>query len=74
MPSGLFHLNSWTGPFSKVYVLLFFIVCFIKKNPVFNANSVDPDRTPRSVASYLGLHNLSMSILWDTIGKDVPKA
>ena len=36
------------------------LVCFIKL-PVFNANSVDPDKTPRSAASNLGLHCLLMS-------------
>ena len=35
------------------------------ENPVFNANSVDPDQRPRSVASYLGLNCLLMSLLWD---------
>ena len=30
----------------------------------FNANSVDPDQTPRSTASDLGLHCLPMSLLW----------
>ena len=30
-----------------------------------NANSVDPDQTPRSAASDLGLHCLPMSYLWD---------
>ena len=30
----------------------------------FNANSVDPDQTPRSAASNLGLHCLPMSLLW----------
>ena len=33
---------------------------------VVNANSVDPDQTPRSLASDLGLHCLPMSHLWDT--------
>ena len=33
--------------------------------PVLNANSVDLDQTPRSAASDLGLHCLSMSLLWD---------
>ena len=33
--------------------------------PVVNANSVDPDQTPRSVASDLGLHCLPMSHLLD---------
>ena len=29
--------------------------------PVFNANGVDPDQTPRSAASDLGLHCWTMS-------------
>ena len=33
--------------------------------PVINANSVDPDQTPHSAASDLGLHCLPMSHLWD---------
>ena len=32
---------------------------------VFYANSVDPDQTPRSAASDLGLHCLPLSLLWD---------
>ena len=31
--------------------------------PVCNANSVDPDQTPRSAASDLGLHCLPASLL-----------
>ena len=31
---------------------------------MLNANSVDPDQTPSSVASDLGLHYLPMSLLW----------
>ena len=30
-----------------------------------NANSVDPDQTPRSAASELGLYCSPMSLLWD---------
>ena len=33
--------------------------------PVVNANSVDPDQTPQSVASDLGQHCLPMSHLLD---------
>ena len=32
---------------------------------VLNANSMEPDQTPRSAASDLGLHCLPMSHLWD---------
>ena len=32
---------------------------------VFNANCMDPDQTPRSVASDLDPHCLPMSFLWD---------
>ena len=37
----------------------------LKEIPVFNANSLDHDQTPYSVASDLGLHDLAMSLLWD---------
>ena len=33
---------------------------------VFNANSVDPDQTPLSAASDLGLYCLQISHLWDS--------
>ena len=33
--------------------------------PAFCANSIDPDQTPRSLASDLGLHCLPMFFLWD---------
>ena len=32
--------------------------------PKLNANSVDPDQTPRSAAPDLGLHCLQMFFLW----------
>ena len=41
---------------------LLYLPCFIEI-PVFNANSVHPDQTPRSAASDLGLHCLPMSLL-----------
>ena len=41
------------------------IIFFFIEISVFNANSVDPDQTPRSVASDLGLHCLPMSSLRD---------
>ena len=44
-----FTLTLWTGPFTDFFVR--------------NANSVDPDQTPRSAASDLGLHCLPMSLL-----------
>ena len=44
--------------------------------PVFNANSVDPDQTPRSAASDLGLHCLPMDarhkwVITNGLGGDV---
>ena len=33
--------------------------------PVLNANSVNPDQTPRIAASDLGLHGLPVPPLWD---------
>ena len=47
--------NLWTGPFPEEGCLFFFLPYFIEI-PVFNANSADPDQTPRSAASDLGLH------------------
>ena len=32
--------------------------------PVFNASSVDPDKTPHSVASDLGLQYLLVTFIW----------
>ena len=57
----------WTGSFSIVGVSGCFLLflCFIVI-PVFDANSVDPDQTPRHAASDLGLNCLPMFLLWDT--------
>ena len=38
------------------------LLCFIEI-PVFNANNVDHDQTPRSVAFDLGLHYLPVAFL-----------
>ena len=38
-----------------------FIISFFE----LSANSVDPDQTPRSAASDLGLYCLPVSLLWD---------
>ena len=56
----------WTDPFLTEGVSGQFLSlpCFIEI-PDFNANSADPDQTPRSAASDLGLHCLPMSLLLD---------
>ena len=59
MPSGLFY----NDPFLHSGVWLVFIITY--RISELNANSVDPDKTPRFVASYQGQHCLSMSLLWD---------
>ena len=68
MPSGLFYLNSLDRSISyiKGSWLVFFLLlsCFVEMSEP-NANSADPNQTPRSVASDLGLHCLAMSLLWD---------
>ena len=38
--------------------------CYIN-HYIFDANSVEPNQMPQSVASDLGLHCLPMSFLWD---------
>ena len=66
MPNGLFYLHISDRSISNIrvsgYILL--LPCFIEV-PVFNSNKVDPDQTPRSVASDMGLRCLPMSFLWD---------
>ena len=47
-----------TGPFPKERVSGWFLLLLFIEFPVFNANSVDPDQTPRSVAPDLGLNCL----------------
>ena len=47
-----------------IYLFLF-LLSFIEF-PAFNAMSVDPDQTPHSAASDLGLNCLPMSMSWDT--------
>ena len=62
MPSGLFYRNSLNKSISNIRVsgLLLSLLCFIEI-PVFNANNVDPDQMPHSVASDLGLHCLPVT-------------
>ena len=66
MPSRLFYLSLWTGPFLIEGVSEWFLLlpCIIEI-PIFNANTVDPDQTPQNAASDQGLHCLPMSHLWD---------
>ena len=60
MPSGLYYLIFLDRSFSNRRCVWLFLLlpCFIEI-PVFKANSVDPDQTPRSGASDPGLY-------WDT--------
>ena len=57
-------LTLSTGPFRIWEYLFSLLPCFIEI-PIFNANSVDPGKTPHFVASDLRLHCLPMSLLWD---------
>ena len=60
-----FTTTLWTSlfPIARCLVSLYFLLlCFIRI-PVFNANSVDPDQIPHSVASDLGLHHLPNTLL-----------
>ena len=53
---GLFPVEGISG--------YFLLLPYLMEIPVSNANSIDPDQTPPSVASNLGLHCLPMSLLW----------
>ena len=57
MPNGIFYRHFADRSFSNVrgIWLLFNNTMFIEI-PVFDANSVDPDKTPHSAASDLGPH------------------
>ena len=64
MDSSTFTPRTIHYKYKRCLVSLYYFPCFIK-SPVFNANSVDPDQTPRSAASDLGLHCLPVSLLWE---------
>ena len=66
MPSGLFCLNSVDRSISnRRGVWLHFIITMFYEFHVLNAKSEDPDPTPLSAASDLGLHALPVFYLWD---------
>ena len=58
--------SLWTDlfPIEGVSGYILLLPCFIEI-PVFNAKSVDPDQMLQNMASYLGLHYLPMSLLYD---------
>ena len=60
-----FYINSLDMYIShkKGVCLVFIIAKNVIQIFVFNANSVDPDQTPRSAVSDLDLHCLPMSLL-----------
>ena len=64
MLNRIFYLSCLETSLSNSRDVRLFLLspCFIEIL-VFNANSVDPDQTPRSVASDLGLHCLPMPLL-----------
>ena len=66
MQSGLFYHYSLDQSISSRRVPGYFLLlpCFIEIL-ILNANSVDPDQTPHSAASDLGLHCLPVSLFWD---------
>ena len=66
MPNGLFYIKSLDISNSYIRsVWLVFLISMLCRNSELNANSVDPDQTPRSAASDLGLCCLQISLLWD---------
>ena len=66
MPNEISYLRvlDWSISNRRDVWLVLLVPCF-KEIPVFNANSLDPDQTPRSAASDLDLDCLPMSHLWD---------
>ena len=68
MPSGIFYLDFLDRSISYIWGvwLVIIISCFVEI-PERNANSVDPDQTPRSAASDQRLHCLPLSF-YRTLG------
>ena len=65
MPTGIFYLNFLDRSISYIRSVWLVLLSYFVEIPELNANSVDPDQMPHSVASDLGLHCLPMSLLWD---------
>ena len=66
MPNGLLYLHSSISNIRGVWLFLLLLLPFFIEIPVFNSNSEDPDQTPRTAPSDLGLHFLPVSqCLWD---------
>ena len=75
MPNGIFHLHSLGRSISDIsgVWLGFIITMFYRKACYLNANTVDPDQTPRSAASDRGLHCLPVFFFLDARLKWVKK-
>ena len=73
MPNKNFYLDSLDRSISnRRSVWLFLLLpCFIE-TPLFNANSRDPDQTPRSAASDLELHGLQIPF-YGMLGINIPQ-
>ena len=64
MPNKLFFLNSLDKSIS--YIRGVWLLSCIVEISKLNADSVDPNQKPHSVASEHGLYCLPMSLLWYT--------
>ena len=63
IPNELLYPFTWTGPcLTEDVSTLFSSLSFIIEIPALIANSLDPDQTPRSTASELGLNYLPLSL------------
>ena len=59
----------WTRQFPvKGMSIYTFVLHYFIESHGFNANRVDPDQTPRSLTSDVGLHCLPMSFFYCTLG------
>ena len=56
---------AFKGCIVKLIFLYFVLISFKEITYLFFANRVDPDQTPRVAACDLGLHCMTISILWD---------
>ena len=68
MDSSIITLQTGPFPIKGLSAYLILLPCF-NEIPILHANIVDPDQTPHSAASDLGLHCLPKSLLWDASHK-----
>ena len=69
MPNGFFHTSQWDQSISVTWVVGWYFSFLFNSNRIFYKQTAlgDPDQTPHSAASNLGMHCLPISHKQDTM-------